>query len=1053
MRKSLKSVRYSVPIKTLLALTLTVPASADVLANNESSTSLSTQQNQSVQGRIVDEYGEPLIGVTVRALNGNKATVTDLDGKYTLQIPRGAKVKLSYTGYKDKVITAGGNAAMEPDVLGLDDVVVIGYGQQKKRDLTGAITTVNGADLTLNPGSNPMEALQGKVAGLDITRTSGAAGEGVNMQLRGTRSFTASGTPTFIIDGMPGDYTKLNPNDIESIEVLKDASSTAVYGASGANGVVLITTKSGKAGKTKVDFNAYLGVNGWSSLPEMRSGESYLQGIRDAQQAVGNWNSTADDETVFNNVLGDGAWNYHKNGQYINWADELLKTGFTQNYSASISGGTERTQSYFSLNYSDEKGQYENDNNKIYSSNVRVKHKIKDWLSVGINSQMSYTYRNRAFSDLETALRMEPLGTVYDEAGEVKVNPTLTSSNYNLLLNNYSNYRNNNQGFNLYFNPYIEINPVKGLTILSRVSANIGYSRTNYFQGINSYRFYNSGGQTDITDDNVIARVTQSHTYNYKWENVITYNFKIADDHDFTLTGVSSWNHNQNEATMQQETGITDNAYLWHNMGLNGSSKSTITSGYTMSKSLGFVGRLAYSYQGKYLASVSVRHDGSSRLSEEKRWDTFPAFSLGWRISDENFMKNTRSWLDNLKVRFGWGVTGTASINPYSTVSNLEQSTLAFSGNTETIYRFSQEYTNKNLGWEKSYNTNIGVDATFLNGRIDFTADYYWTKTNGVIWTRELPITDGGYNSTTYYTMAQNICETKNNGIELALTTRNIKTRDFSWDSNITFSANHEEITALTGNTANNITNGQYTLTIGEPVNSFYNYKLDGVWQKGEEADAAVFGMQPGDLKINVPGLIHESEGVYYKIDEETGEKVYYNADNHYTVSSADYQTLGHASPDWTLGFKNTLRYKNFDLSIFMYWRYGQTMYYSLLSDYDPTGVRNFPTYFDYWTESNPSNYFPAINASRSIDSYTGYYSLGYVDGSYFKVKNITLGYTLPKSTLAKLGLSNCRVYGTITNPLVIAKSSLVKDYDPEMGGSLNYPLTRQLVFGINLTF
>ena len=336
MRKSLKSVRYSVPIKTLLALTLTVPASADVLANNESSTSLSTQQNQSVQGRIVDEYGEPLIGVTVRALNGNKATVTDLDGKYTLQIPRGAKVKLSYTGYKDKVITAGGNAAMEPDVLGLDDVVVIGYGQQKKRDLTGAITTVNGADLTLNPGSNPMEALQGKVAGLDITRTSGAAGEGVNMQLRGTRSFTASGTPTFIIDGMPGDYTKLNPNDIESIEVLKDASSTAVYGASGANGVVLITTKSGKAGKTKVDFNAYLGVNGWSSLPEMRSGESYLQGIRDAQQAVGNWNSTADDETVFNNVLGDGAWNYHKNGQYINWADELLKTGFTQNYSASM---------------------------------------------------------------------------------------------------------------------------------------------------------------------------------------------------------------------------------------------------------------------------------------------------------------------------------------------------------------------------------------------------------------------------------------------------------------------------------------------------------------------------------------------------------------------------------------------------------------------------------------------------------------------------------------------------------------------------------------------
>jgi TonB-linked SusC/RagA family outer membrane protein len=725
----------------------------------------------------------------------------------------------------------------------------------------------------------------------------------------------------------------------------------------------------------------------------------------------------------------------------------------TQNYSMAVSGGTERTQAYFSLNFSDEKGQYQNDDNKIYSSNIRISHEIKKWLTVGLNSQLSYTYRNRAFADLEAALRMEPLGTLYDENGYLKVNPTVSSSNYNLLLNNKGNYRNNNQGYNIYFNPYIEIRPLKGLTILSRLSANLGYSRTNFFQGVNSYRFYNSGGKTGVTDDNVIARITQSHTYNYKWENVLTYNFKVAEDHDFTITGVTSWNHNQNEGTMQQETAITDNAYLWHNMGMNGASKSTITSGYTMSKGLGLVGRIAYSYLGKYLASVSVRHDGSSRLSDDYRWDTFPAFSLGWRISDEKFMESTRSWLDNLKIRFGYGVTGTANINPYSTISNLEQSTLAFSGNTETIYRFSRAYTNKALGWEKSYNTNLGLDAAFLGGRIDFTADYYWTKTKGVIWTRDLPITDGGYNSTTYYNMAQNICETKNRGLELALNTRNIKTRDFSWESNITFAANHEEITALTGGTANNITNGNYALSLGEPVNSFYNYKLNGVWQLGEEKDAAVFGMLPGDLKIDIPGLVREEEGSYYKVDETTGEKVYYNADNHYTISGNDYQTLGHSSPDWTLGFKNTLKWKNFDLSVFLYWRQGQMFRFNLLSDYDPTGVRNFPEYFDYWTADRGGNYFPGINSSRSIDSYTGYYSLGYVDGSYFKVKNITLGYTVPENILRKIGISSCRVYGTITNPIIIAKSDLLKDYDPEMSGGLDYPLTRQLVFGINVSF
>lgn len=1048
------NVLHTAPVVLGLMAFFSLSSPIVSFAANSVQDTQSVQQQKTVQGSILDENGEPMIGVSVVVKGTTTGTITDFDGNFSLNVPASAKtLVISYIGYKTQEMAIGNgplNIKLKPDNQLLDEVVVIGYGTMKKRDLTGSVVSVKSEDITLNPGANPMQALQGRVAGLDITKESGQAGSGVKMQLRGTRSFTAKGDPTFIIDGMPGDYSTLNPNDIESIEVLKDASSTAVYGAAGANGVVIITTKSGKEGKTTVDFNAYLGINGWSTTPKMRSGESYLQGVVAAQRAAGN---TGDDSALFDLALGDGSYAMHQKGQYIDWADELLKTGITQNYSISVSGGTEKTKAYFSLNFSDENGQYENDDYKVYSSNMRIDHKVKDWLSLGVNAQMSYVYQNKAYAKLDNALTSNPLGTIYDEEGNLNVNPSPFDTQVNLLLNDKSNYRDNNQNFKLYFNPYIELKPLKGLTILSRIGATLNYSRTNHFEGLGSYQYYNGGGnESGETSSNVYASIKQTRNYNYKWENVITYNFQIANDHDFTVTGVTSWNHNQNDETLQQETNIKDNAYLWHHMGLNpefftGSSK------YEMSKGFGLIGRLSYSYKGKYLFSASVRHDGSSRLADGNRWDTFPAVSAGWRISEEKFMEGTRDWIDNLKIRLGYGVTGTASIDPYTTASNLEYSTMSFSGSNANIYRFSKNYTNRLLGWEKSYNTNIGVDAAFLNNRIDVTADYYMTTTKGVIWSRKLPIVNGGYNASTQYEMNMNICETKNRGFELAVNTRNIDTRDFKWNSTITFNYNKEKIVSLTDGVANNIANGDYALSIGEAVNSYYNYKLDGVWQKGEEADAAVFGKEPGDLKINVPGLYKESDGVFYKIDEETGEKVYYNVEKPYSYSDKDYQILGHNSPDWTLGFQNTFNYKNFDLSVFAYVRWGQMIKYGMLGSYDPTGKANFPEYFNYWTENNPSNDFPAINANRSITSYTGYYALQYVDGSFIKIKNITLGYTLPKNLLQKAGISKCRFYATITNPFVWAKSDLLKDYDPEMNGSLNYPLTKQMVFGVNLSF
>lgn len=1020
--------------------------------------SQAVQQGQKVKGNIVDENGEPMIGVTVKVKGGSAATVTDLDGNFTVAARQGDELEVSYIGYKTSSVRVGAGpvkVTMQPETTNLDDVVVIGYGTMKRRDLTGAVSSVTSKDLTMQPVSNVVEALQGKVAGLDITKASGEAGADISMQLRGTRSFTASGDPTVIIDGMPGSLATLNANDIESIEVLKDAASTAVYGSAGANGVIIVTTKSGKEGKAKVNFNAYVGVNGWSDVPEVYDAQGYFNLRKQAQLEAGTY---IDDASVLGN---SNMYDALLAGKSINWADELLKTGVIQNYSVSVSGGTDKTKAYMSLNFTDEQGQYDNDNYKVYSTNLRVDHKINKWLSAGVNMQGSYVYRNRAYARLDLGLRQNPIGSLYDDEGNMNIETVENSGNINLLVNNKGNYRNNSQIARIYLNPYIKVTPFKGFTWESRINASLVYNKHNSFNGIGAYNYYrNNGVNATGTNNTVNATVEQTNSTNYKWENILTYNFNINEDHDFTITGVTSWNHDRQEYTYAYSDNIPSNAYLWHK--LEAGQNQRTQSRYVMSKGFGLVGRINYSYKGKYLASASVRHDGSSRLAKGNQWDTFPAFSLGWRISEEKFMEGTRSWLDNLKIRGGWGITGTAAIDEYSSMSVLEQTYYGLGGSLLPAYQYSENIANAMLGWEKSKNTNIGIDASFFGGRIDMALDYYFTRTEDIIWEKSVPVSNGAYDASTNFKTNMNVAETETSGIELALNTRNIVTKDFTWTSNLTFTYSKEKITKLATPDAVYMSNGDDGLVLykGEPVNSWYHYKLDGVWKTSEAADAAVFGMEPGDLKIDVPGLIHNGPGSYSKWQEnENGDMVLvnYDKDNVYNVSANDYQVLGHKNPDWTMGFKNTFTYKGFDLSVYMYWRWGQTIYYDMLGYYDPTGGtnNNFPTYYDYWTKETGDryHYFPALNASNSQNNILGFSALGYVDGSFFKIKNITLGYTLPRSCGKKVGIENLRVYATITNPLVLQKSDLLKNYDPEMGGSIDYPLTKQLVFGVNLTF
>lgn len=1032
-----------------------------------------TQQSKNVRGRIVDETGEPLIGVSVHIKGTTTGTITDFDGNFSLSVPPGSDtMEVSYIGYLTQSITIGTNTTlniqMKPDTRALDEVVVIGYGTVKKRDLTGAVSSVKSSDITMRPGPNPMEALQGKVAGLDITRESGQAGAEIKMQLRGNRSFTADGNPLFLIDGLPGDYATLNPNDIESIEVLKDASSTAIYGSAGSNGVIIITTKGGQTGKLNVDFNAYVGFNGWSKVPEVRTGDAYLEAKRDAYKYVWDpaasqwtttgalWQSAADDETIF------GAERYatFKEGQFVNWADLFLqKSAATQNYSLNVSGGNERTKGYVSFNYTDETGQYKGDRYELFSTSMRIDHEVRKWLSIGSSLQGSYVMQDKAQDKLENAVVTDPLVRPYNEDGTLNTN--LGNNVYNLLLNYQPGvYENRSNNFKVYVNPYIEIKPVKGLSILSRAGIWLNYTNNYSFDGIGSVNY------TYANSEIAKARIIQNRTYGYQWDNVLTYNFKLFDDHDFTFTGVSTWNDDQQQGTTMDQTNISSNNFKWHNM--KGDANTTAISSYTMSKSLGFIGRINYSYAGKYLFSASIRRDGASALYKDNRWDNFPAASVAWRISDERFMESAQNWLSNLKLRLGWGITGSARIKAYSSVSNLEEINMSLGGMAQGSYRYSQFITNPDLGWEKSYNTNIGLDLSLLDNRIDMTMDYYITRTDGVIWSVLLPSIYGTYRpGANNYKTNMNLCETENRGFELTANTRNIVTKDFSWTSALTFAANKEKIVRLTGGTNDNIANIDpetgnntgYTLTIGQPVNSFYNYKLDGVWQIGEEKDAAVFGKRPGDLKVNVPNMKRISEGVYVKTNID-GTETQYDVYSKYSYSSNDYQVVGHNSPDWTMGFQNGFRYKDFDLSVYTFFRWGQTINYTMLGWYQPNGLatnaapsRTFPAYFNYWTPTNPSNDFPVMDYNASPATMTGFTGINYVDGSFFKLKNITLGYTLPKTLSKKLSIDKLRLYGTVTNLLVISKSHLLKDYDPEMNGSLKYPLTKQLVVGLNVTF
>lgn len=985
---------------------------AQAFADVRTDAFVQAQQN-AIKGTVVDEQGEPMIGVTVKVKGSQVATITDINGEFAVNAANGATLELSYIGYTTQTVKAqnGLKVQMAPDSQVMDEVVVIGYGTIKKRDLTGSVSSVKSEDIARVPVSNPIEAIQGQVAGLDITRTSGDADAELNIMLRGTRSINGDNTPLFIIDGMQGSYSELNPNDIASIEVLKDASSTAVYGSAGANGVIIITTKTPKKGKHSINFDAYLGWNTVPSYPETRKGEDYVNFRRLAQQNAGVYTGESDlFPTSFQELIDNGNW--------VNWFDLGTQTGITQSYNLSTSFANDRISSYFSLGYYDVEGTLKGDEMKRYSARAKIDFTANRMVKYGLNVYAMYSNHDKRSSRIwNRMMGTAPLGIPYNEDGTVNLDPLGDGGN---TLNPIADeaegqYVNNIKVLSVTPQAYVEITPLKGLTFKSTVGGHFTSRRQGLYTGSKSYEH--------LEKEPISARIPTAFTYNYKWENVLSYNFQIKKDHDFTVTAVAEWQKNRLEKSEAEANNFDTDQFGYNNLGA-GTGQAKVSSSFVGSQKMSYVARANYSYKGRYLASVSARWDGSSVLSEDKRWDVFPAAAVAWRISDEAFMSDIKA-ISDLKLRASYGVTGNAGAAEYATIQNIRANKFAFGSDVQNSSGYSNLMANKELGWEKSYMVDLGLDLALFKNRLNFVLDWYRTTTKDVLYKKALPMAAGGY-GTGGLSIWANVGETRNTGWELAITSRNIIKKDFTWTTTLNWSTNKEEVVKTTSEGP--LAFEDYYLIPGEAIKTFYGYKYVGIWGTAEADEAAKYNQKPGQVHI-----------------AENGE-----AD--YKLNTDDYYVLGQATPKWAASMQNQFTYKNFDLSVLMTMRWGQTIHYGLTGWYRGDGINASPVICDYWTVDNQAARYPMPNANDGNPQYQDW--ANFFDGSYFKIKTISFGYTLPKNLLKKVHLENVRFYFTANNPFVFTKCEYLKNYDPEKGGDDDStPMSKQYVFGVNVSF
>lgn len=995
---------------------------------------------QKVTGVVVDETNSPLPGVNVVIKGTTNGVITDFDGKYSI-VPKDVQkdiLQFSFIGFDTKEIQINGesviNVKLTSSTLQIDEVVAVGYGTVKKRDLTGSVSSVKSDEITKTTSSNAMQAMQARVPGLDIQQSNGQAGAGININLRGNRSISASNSPLILVDGIEyGSVLDVNPSDIESMEVLKDASSTAIYGTRGANGVIIITTKRGKAGTTKVNFNAYVSGNAPTNVPEVMYGDKEVQRLIDkanyqADAKTGTWGtSNLTPEQVLTEKLEDFTEiGIYQDKSYTDWLDMILQNGLTKNYELSLSGGNEKTTFNLSLGSMFEEGLMKDDKMDRYNVRANVDHKISNMFKAGTSLLFTYKENDKRNSSVfGQAMKMTTITHPYTQDGVLIAtpNPRYAAHCNPLLDETEGAYKNNTESTRFFGNAYVELTPIKGMTAKSIFAVDRNNIRTGIYQDYQSVARYQSPGTSSIS-------LEYENKTGLTWENTLNYNTNFGGSkHEVTgLLGHSMKQSVYEEALTSGDVG-REHYYtsLFYDLSKIPTAKNT--SQYIKSTMLSYFGRVNYKFNEKYLLTASLRADGSSTLAKGHQWGYFPSTAIAWRASEESFLKGI-SWLDNLKVRGSWGISGNAAVSPYSTLTTLSTTPVYYYiGTTDIAGNIPSTMGNADLTWEKTASYNFGLDFGVFNNRISATVDYFISNTSDLLYRKSAPP------SSVYPSVLANIGETKGQGLEVSLNTLVKKSKDFSWDINWTYTTFKDEITKLSDGVTTNIsgTTGQI---VGEAVSIYYDFEANGNWNVGEYAtykadwEARHTGQTIGYVSAyGAPGTIkivdRNDDG---KLTDE--DKIVYNR-----------------SPKHIFGINNSMSYKNFSLSVLLYARLGGYIAYDMNSqlNYESANWGNL----DYWTPTNVSAKFPSPGAaSTTYGSYGS--SLLYEKADYLKIKDITLGYTLPKKTIGQIGLSNVKVYSSLKNYFTFSK---IDNYDPERGGAISFPLSKQFVVGVNVEF
>ena len=962
----------------------------------------STAQERSVSGFVSSEEAEPLIGVNILVVGTSRGTVTDIDGRYEISVSSEDTLSFSYIGYESQYYPVGNlseiNVTMGAAASTLDEVVVVGYGTMKKSDVSGSIISMREDALTDVKSGNVLDALQGRVAGVEISRDNGRAGSDVDILVRGQRSLAANNGPLILVDGVPyGSTIDIDQSDIESIEFLKDAASTAIYGSRGANGVILITTKRGSSERTRVNFNAYYGIGEAFQKVPVYGRDGYIQASIDANKDIYDWDT---EPNPFNVFPGDELTGF-ENGTETDWQDLVTRTGAQQNYLLGFEGGSEKVQYSTTLGYFNEKGVTERDEFQRFTAKVNLDAKLHERVSVGTSTLLSYRYRDGRGPRFTDAVLLSPIVPAYDSLGNYIFQPNFANprkSPLAQLLDEQEDRTNR-----VFSTVYLGVDILKGLTYKTNFNIDLSNQRVGYMYP-----------QKAPNEGFTVSGVEADYFTGYLWNNILSYNREIGERHSLYATFVHEIQYDRREIYNADGQQQQFDRSLWYNLSTNQSP--TTASSLTEIGLVSFLGRVNYTFDDRFIINFSGRYDGASQLSDGNKWEFFPAGSVAWRVAQEDFMKE-QGTVSDLKLRASYGVTGNAAIAPYSTAAALNVDPYYYQfgspGQENPAFAFRPEaLASIDLQWERTAQWNFGIDFGLFNNRVYGSIDYFLANTDRLLLPDQLPPTTGFDN------IFANAGKTKSNGFELYIHSENIAGRNFKWSTDLTFFTVNEEIVELASGLTEDEGNGWF---VGYPINVHYDFEKTGIWQFGEEDDPTFTA--PGEIKV--------------KDVNEDG-----------IIDFEDRVILGTPLADWSGSLVNTFSFRGIDLSINIFAKFGNMIDAGAYS-YDPRMYDNMIA-VDYWTPENPTNEYPRYDASRAELPFE--YTLRYRDGSYVKVRNITLGYTLSPNLLKNAPLSDFRIYATAQNPFII-HSNLFDGLDPERGGSINWPLARIWLFGINTSF